>query len=298
MDYKNYTLEEIRNVLNEKELEILDLYLIHTKQKDICIKCDCKRGNIDRLVKKYNLTRFRTRNCYYLNEEKISLNNPEFCYFLGFFAADGNLHTTSSGSNIVQFTLKDKEPLDNFKKLLEYTGEVKIYSKKVLLLNKNTGIKEKVPRDYYYLGITNKKLVEILYQVFKEPKNKTYTLRFPKFEKLECNQMFLRGFWDGDGSFAEPSYKGYKNKFYEARMHCASDEFINGFSNLMDSLNIYYVKRKTDNIWSLEITNKKDVYNFIKYLYEYKSNIWLTRKAKRALTHIKNLKIQSDTSQK
>ena len=186
MEYRNLTLEEIKNVLSGKELKILDLYLVHTKQKDICAQCNCTRGVIDSLVKKYNLTRFRTRNCYYLNEDKISLDNPEFCYFLGFFAADGNLHTTSSGSNIVQFTLKDREPLDNFKKILEYTGEVKVYTKKALILNRETGIKEVTPRDYYFLGITNKKLVELLYNIFGQPKNKTFTLIFPEFKRTEC----------------------------------------------------------------------------------------------------------------
>ena len=103
--------------------------------------------------------------------------------------------------------------------------------------------------------------------------------------------MFLRGFWDGDGSFAEPSYDGYKGKFYQARLHCSSDAFIEDLSNLLDSLCIKYTKNKKDSVWFLSIHNKLDVYNFIKYLYSYKSKIWLTRKAKRAYIHVENLKI-------
>lgn len=291
MNLRELELSEIKSLLSEKELKILDLYLQYTKQKDICLQCNCTRGIIDSLVKKYALTRFRNKNCYYLDESKIDINNPEFCYFLGFFAADGNVHITNSGSEIVQFTLKDREPLDNFKKLLGYSGEVKTYTKNVLLLNKSTGVKEKTPRDYYFLGITNKKLVNSLKEVFGEIKCKTFNLIFPIFLKEECTQMFLRGFWDGDGSFTEPSYLGYKGKFYEARLHCASTSFINTLSILLENLNIHYVKRFKDNIWALEISNKQDVYNFIKYLYSYKSKIWLTRKAVRAYTHIKNLKI-------
>ena len=126
MNKKELSLEEIKKDCSELELKILNLYLERVKQKDICNILNITRGKIDAMVKKYNLTRFRSRNNYSLDEYVISLENPEFCYFLGLFASDGNIHKTNSGSEIVQFTMKDKDVLEHSKNILKYTRLIKI----------------------------------------------------------------------------------------------------------------------------------------------------------------------------
>ena len=120
MDKTNFTLEEIRENCSEVENQILDMYLNRKKQKEIIEKLSVTRSKIDHFVAKYKLTRFRSRNNYCLDEETIDVNNPEYWYFLGFFAADGNVHLTNSGSEIVQFTLKDREPLEDIITILKY----------------------------------------------------------------------------------------------------------------------------------------------------------------------------------
>lgn len=129
MDKTIFTLDEIRNDCSETEQKILDMYLNRKKQKEMIEELGITRSKIDHFVARYGLTRFRDKNNYCLDETRINLLNPEYWYFLGFWAADGNVHITNSGSEIVQFTLKDKEPLEDIKQLLNYSGDVKFYKK-------------------------------------------------------------------------------------------------------------------------------------------------------------------------
>lgn len=101
MSSAELSLEEIKQVLNEEQIKILEMYLNRCKQKDIIDKLGITRGRIDSLIKKYNLTRFRSRNNYSIDESILSENNPLIWYFIGWFVSDGNLHKTNSGSEII-----------------------------------------------------------------------------------------------------------------------------------------------------------------------------------------------------
>lgn len=258
-------LEEIKKDCSEIELKILDLYLERTKQKDICKLLGITRGKIDTLVKKYNLTRFRDRNNYSIDESVISLSNPEFCYFLGLFASDGNIHRTNSGSDIVQFTMKDLDVLEHSKRILKYTGEIKLY--------------KKTCGEYYFLGITNKTLVKFLKETVAE-ENKTFNLKYPIFKDEICELMFIRGFIDGDGSFTVTSTKDK----YSFKIYCACESFLNKFtSRCIELCNIegYY---KTDRVF--ELSGKHSVGNFMQKIYKYKPQISMERKKLRAMQHL------------
>ena len=174
MDKTGFTLEEIRKDCSDIENKILDMYLNRKKQKEMMEELGVGRGKIDHLVERYKLTRFRDKNNYCIDETVIDINNPEYCYFLGLFASDGNLHLTNSGSEIVQFTMKDRDVLEDVKKLFRYTGEIKTY-------------KKQGERTYYFLGITNKKLVSSLKEIFGNVYRKTSVLVFPEFS----NNNFL-----------------------------------------------------------------------------------------------------------
>lgn len=104
MDKKNFSMDQIREDCSEVELKMLEMYLNRKKQKEIIEELGVSRSKIDHFVARYGLTRFRDKNLYCLDESVIDISNPNYCYFLGFFAADGNVHLTNSGSEIVQFT--------------------------------------------------------------------------------------------------------------------------------------------------------------------------------------------------
>lgn len=277
-NYTELSLEEIKKLLTEQQLQILELYLKREKQSSIIELTGCTRGQIDALVKKFKLTRFRSRNNYTINEDCLSLKNPELWYFLGWFASDGNIHNTNSGSEIIQFTLKDEEPLQHLKHILSYTGDVKLYSKKGKTNFKYIENKE-VIRDYYFLGITNKKLVTLIKEVFPNPYNKTKTLNFPNIPNEDCLRMFIRGFWDGDGCFSVCD-----SKFY-LEAHCASKDFTEGFVNSLNNMNFKTYSYAREGCFDIRISSTvaKD---FCKWLYQKQPNMCLTRKYEKALSVI------------
>lgn len=266
---KNYSLEEIKKDCSELELKILYLYLNRVKQKDICMQLSIKRFNIDRLVAKYNLNRFRDRKNYCCNS--INIKDPKFWYFLGLFASDGNLYKSGT-TDIIQFTLDDYEALEDIKNILQYTGKIQQYKK----LNKIR----------YYLKISDSELINTVRKVFKNDcYRKTNNLKFPEIEDKECLIMFLRGFIDGDGSFAK-----CKNPlYYRIKLYCASADFFESFcdkiSNITNSFTIY------NNLY-LEISSQKSVYKVLKYLYSIFPEIGVKRKKERALQHIKNYELK------
>lgn len=265
MDKTNFTMEQIEQDCSELELKILKMYLNRKKQKEIIDMLGVTRSKIDHFVARYKLTRFRDRNLYCLDETRIDITSPEYCYFLGFFAADGNVHLTNSGSEIVQFTLKDREPLEDIKNILNYSGDIKKYAK-------NGGV--------YFLGITNKKLVQSLKDVFGEVYRKTSTLIFPDLPNKDCLSMFLRGFWDGDGCFSIAN----DSRHYLAEAYCDSEDFIKSFiQNLQDnniSVNLYSDGKH------FSINAKEEVSKFINLLYNYDSYYGLPRKRALAMLHL------------
>ena len=130
------TIEEIKNQCSELEKQIIDLYLTRKKQKEICQCLNIKRGKIDHLVRKYKLTQFRDRKNFSCSN--VDLSDPKFWYFLGVFASDGNMYTCS-GTEVIQFTMKDKDVLQDIKNILGYTGSVQSYNKqgKIVYFFKN-----------------------------------------------------------------------------------------------------------------------------------------------------------------
>ena len=106
--------------------------------------------------------------------------------------------------------------------------------------------------------------------------------------------MFLRGFFDGDGSFAVSHIDG----FYNFKIYCASPEFVQSLYDTLVSIvhkGVHFYKGAY-----IEINSQENVYNLCKFLYSYHPYIGIARKRERAMRHIRNyeLKIQSDTSLK
>lgn len=278
MSNKELNLEEIRQVLNDEQIKILEMYLNRCKQKDIIEGLGITRGKIDALVKKYNLTRFRTKNNFSIDESILYKENPLLWYFVGWFVSDGNIHKTNSGSEVIQFTLKDKEPLYILKDLLKYSGEIKTYNKTVKLQN-DSGEKVPTKREYYFLGITNKALVSFLSKTLNVLYNKTYTIEFPNIPNEDCLKMFIRGFWDGDGCFI---YNISNNVSY-ASAHCASVAFCEKFKEVLNNYNIDMYILYTD-CPEMRIYKKDHFNTFVNWLYSIYPEICLNRKKDKAFS--------------
>lgn len=266
---KNYTLEKIKENCSELELQILDLYLKRFKQKDICFLLNISRHKIDSLVSKYNLTRFRDRKNYCCNN--ININDPKFWYFLGLFASDGNLYKCS-GVDVIQFTLDDREALEDIKEILQYTGNIYTYYRYDKLR--------------YFLKISDSVLIQTVRDIFKSDcYRKTFNLQFPLINDESCLKMFLRGYIDGDGSFT----KGKNKNYYIFKIYCHSLEF---YESLFKCLKTITKRVTTSKNHFIEISAQNDMYIFLKYLYSIHPNLGIIRKRERAMQHIRNYELK------
>lgn len=266
VDKTNFTLEEIKEDCSELELMILERYLNRKTQKEIIEDLGCTRGKIDHLVARYKLNRFRDKSKYIMDESIIDILNPNYWYFLGFFAADGNLHFTG-GSEVIQFTLKDREPLEDFIKIFRYTGTIKEY------------VKGERGNKYFHLQIINKKLVDSINSIFGgDAHRKTDTLIYPEIPNKDCESMFIRGFWDGDGCFTLSNNR----RTYIGEMYCKSEIFMKGFYKCMEKHNIHV----TGDLEHLRICENKSVSDFIHFIYSFKSMYGLPRKRALAFLHL------------
>lgn len=262
---KNLPIKEIREFLTEKENLILDLYLERKTQKYICKELKCTRGNIDYLVKKFNLTRFRDRKMYYCDNSVLSINNPKIWYFLGLFASDGNMYTTNNIER-VQFTMKDKDALDTVINILGYSGPVKSYVKN----NKN----------YYQIMISYPSLNTFIKSIFGEVHRKTNNIKFPSIHSKEHLQLFLRGYFDGDGSFCKTNVY---NK-YNFSIYCKSAKFINSLYKILKYITKSHVGFYKNHY--LDLSSSKANTLLYQFLYQNNLDLGIKRKQERALQHI------------
>lgn len=271
MDIANLTIEEIREHCSEKENKIIDMYLNRDTQKTICTSLSIDRHVIDRLVKKYSLGRFRDRKLSYC--KNIEPSKPEFWYFLGLFASDGNLYYKSKSVDTIQFTLDDKDALECIKNILGCNNEIKQYKK---------GKKMR-----WYINISDSTLIGCVRSIFKSDcYRKTFNIKFPTISDSKCLIMFLRGFFDGDGSFSASAIKG----FYNFKIYCASKQFAQSLYDTLVSIvhkGVHFYKEAY-----IEINAQENVYNLCKFLYSYNPSIGIQRKRDRAIQHIRNYELK------
>ena len=273
IDKTNYSLEEIKQDCKELNLKVLELYLEKVSRKDICERLGVKESRIDYLVRTYKLTRFRSPGRHTFNEDRININDPLYWYFLGYFAADGWITKNKEyGYDSIGFELSDKSAIIEICKILNYNG--KIGSRK-----RGENFKE-----VYYINICNEKLANSIKEIFNNTVyNKSHILEYPNcIPNKDCESMFIRGYWDGDGCFTVVNRSGELSRTFEAKLYSSSTKFISGMKSSLEKYNIYSIGSENE----FNIHKKEDVANFIRFIYSYNSFIGLPRKRALAMLHL------------
>lgn len=131
----------------------------------------------------------RKYNC---NDNFFSEDNELSFYVAGFIAADGclNQHKESPRVSeiIIRLSKNDNIHLENIRKILLSNRPIRNYE------NKYSGVS--------VLKITSDKMCKDLFEKFNITPRKSKTYIFPNFLKRhELVNHFMRGYFDGDGSF-------------------------------------------------------------------------------------------------
>lgn len=205
-----------------------------------------------------------TNRRYIVNDGYFDvIDTEEKAYWLGFLYADGYIRERKSGNSLeVKLSVKDRDHLLLFRKCIGSNHLIKEGQNKVKYKG---GISTS---DMVHLAMYSSKLVNsIKKQGFHS--RKTFTIEKPNIEK-EMTPHFIRGYFDGDGSF---SFN--KSKYIiKTQIVSASEQFQRFIVDELKKNNIII------NLYSgikLQIQNKLDNENFYNYIYG-NAKIYLKRK--------------------
>lgn len=235
---------------------IIDFYNLGNSQKKVCKEFKITSNELKNILKDNNI-HIRTRqeqlilenikrtknvNHFYFNE----LNNTN-CYYLGFLAADA---TVRKDRNEIKIGLSsvDKDFLEEFRKNLDIEKEVCLRtSTKGFECAELSFSSAKIKQDIMKYGIVP---------------NKTYIgLQLNKIPK-EYQLSFIKGFFDGDGSFV------YNNSTKQCTVSfaCHTKSFLEDINNYFNNKGKIY-KDKRSETYSLEFSTLPSL-DIMKIFYE------------------------------
>lgn len=232
--------------------------------------------NIHKVAEYFNVSirpiqRILKRNDFELTNRRYNVDHDYFevidteekAYWLGFLFADGYIRERKSGNSLeMKLSVKDKEHLLLFKNSINSNHKLVESVNKV---NYKGGVSLS---KMCCLAIYSSKLVESIKKQGVHSR-KTFTIKKPNINP-ELMNHFIRGYFDGDGSF---SFNPDKH-IIKTQIVSASDQFkkfiINELSKNDIKINLYSEIK-------LQIQNKIDNKKFYDYIYG-ESKIYLKRK--------------------
>ena len=261
---------------------------IEDDKKEEIIKKYTSGLSIDKLQEIYpqygrnRIYRMLKENCVMRNDSEKSrkygynkdffkvIDTEEKAYWLGFIYADGYIVNGIKGKNKdslgITLSNEDKEHIDKFKKSIDSNHPIRIYKTKYGTNSARIIIQdEELVADLIELGVL---------------RNKSLILKFPTTDMVDESLIyhFIRGYFDGDGSFKK---KGQKLNGYDFSV-LGTIEFLTelrtylGVDNEIRKCN----KNNDSNNYHLTFGGNQKVKQVANMLYG-NANIYLDRKYKR-----------------
>lgn len=178
---------------------------------------------------------------------------PDFDYFIGILATDGNVHKSKVS---VQFSKENSEILDNWKLFLENRVNIKSFTRK------------KDNRTYYEISFKSQSIADYLYR-FGITERKTFTLKLPYI-----NWNVIRGVFDGDGCLTVDKRTMNSWRF---EICSASIDFIYQLNDFFVENGLHPVTTKEKNYYNISIGRLSEIYYIYTNIYK-DSSCFLTRK--------------------
>lgn len=216
---------------------------------------------------------------YLLDEHYFdTIDDEHKAYWLGWLYSDGNIFKRSITISLQE---EDKEILEKFQQDLNSNRPLEYISN----FNQKDGY---IRKPQWKISLTSLNMVEKLFNLGCHPK-KSLTLEFPTEDQVPKHLLrhWLRGMWDGDGTFCYQTGKTYNkrvNKFYE-RFQLESSivgtlNICNGIKDfILDQTGILTRVKDIKNKEVKRLKNNKiqDIYQFSLWLYS-DCSIYLERK--------------------
>lgn len=247
-----------RKIKRRKNFDKYDSEIIKCYKEDMSIEKISKKFNfstnkIYRTLLKNNIntsdvSRYRK---HHYTENFSKIDTPEKAYWLGFLYADGYINT-GKGEVTLMLSIKDEDSINQF---LNFMGDGRKYYRNI--------------KGYEQVGVSiySKEISENLskHGCFN---NKAKKIEYPKI-KPELNKHFIRGYFDGDGSFY---YRNKDKTLATFSIISASKPFLINLKEILvlesniDNININMSSRK--DYFGFYVNKKKDLKLIFEYLYD------------------------------
>jgi len=244
----------------EKEKD--NMYNMHVIEKMSSAKIskyyDCGSDTILRWLRYFDIYtgKERSNSFYDLNTDYFtSVATETNAYILGYILADAHV-----GHNALMFACvkSDENILHQIKKELEYSGDIK-YKDNNALLNITC---KKICDDLINIGFNNRKSYYVNIEKILES--------IPK----ELERYFIRGMFDGDGSFRIYKYPYFKKHTY----HLGYTGTYDVVMYIYNMFNLHTKIVKEGNVCYTCVTScRSDINTILDYLYK-DANIYIDRK--------------------
>lgn len=255
-------LESISKLYFYEKLSTVQIGEIYNVNHNTIYRFMLKNGLTPRKVNEY-ITKYKVNMDYFK-----SIDSSDKAYFLGLIYADGFMDETN---NCVRISLASNDGyiLELFKKYTNYTGPISFRK------SEKDHFSDQLTIQIYNKVFFNNAYSKGLYQ------NKSLTLKFPTTTQLPKSlyNHFIRGYFDGDGCICNYTVNNFPRKKITI---VGTLEFLSEVQNiLIETLQINRTKlskKSENNTYCLNINKKDDILLVQKYLYDCKTDCFLSRK--------------------
>lgn len=203
--FKDLSKEEVSEILHKRSIGILE--------KDITKYYSISQRQYYNLLKDCGVVRKHKVQKYKFNENYFEvIDTEDKAYFLGFIVADGYVNSLS---NVIQITQKEPDILYEFKRYIEYEGDL---SK----LNS---------RNVFDIKVSSSKMKEDLLNLGIYP-NKTMVVGYPTISDNLQNH-FMRGVFDGDGCISIHRDRRDNSERGQVNICSGSRDFISDYVSIL-----------------------------------------------------------------
>jgi len=235
-------------------------YIIHRLREGLPLtkianELSCSRNTLYRHMEKQGVS----PRDFKLNHDTFEcIDDEHTAYWLGFLYADGNV-MDKKGVHRISFNLheRDESHLHKFRDFIDCI------------------VKPRPFREFIRLSVHSQKMVNDLISHGCVPR-KSLILSPPGIED-HLIPHFMRGYWDGDGSFSVRSYQT-KDSLYSSIV--GTEVFLNWIQDVLIEASVIANRKKLQpdgKIKTLKINGGFESLNLVKYLYT-GASVYLDRK--------------------
>lgn len=209
------------------------------------------KSTVYSIVKSCNLVGIKFKEkVNYCDESLFELDNPIFCYMAGLISADGYIDEKNHRV-CIRMAESARDMLEKLREYFSVSNSVAAYN--------TVGYSGNITM--YDLTVSSKKLLERLAQLNIHGRKKDLLVRFPDMNLLsdECQEMYMRGLWDGDGAV-------YNDKLYTSILE-ESQLMIDSIKLFIECKLSLRVRYESGKKFPSVYISGKDVLTFYEWLY-------------------------------